>query len=125
MKWQTGDYKNNKHLDSWGDKLTISESWPSVYNRTTLRIFHINLNGISHFNDYIEWEVVLHHLTGLQADIFLITEPNLDLNKISVRESLRSTCSKFDKYMKIRILFSRQKVDDSPFKRGGTVTGTF
>ena len=112
-------------LQPWGDKLSTTPTWPSLEGRSTIRMFHININGISHHNDYIDWEVTLNYLLQLQTDIFAITEPNLDMHQPLVRDALRRKGQFFDKYMRMTTSSSHQTVDKTPYKRGGTITGTF
>ena len=115
--------KNNDILSHWGDQLTTNDEWPRVNNRDTLRIFHINMNGISYTNDYIDWEMILGNLQQMQVDIFGITEPNLDFHNKIVQEAIREKTQHFDKYMKLSVSSSFQTVGDTPYKRGGTITG--
>ena len=110
-------------LDHWGDQLTTQNEWPNVNSRETLRLLHINMNGINYNNDYIEWEIILGNLAQLQVDIFGITEPNLDLNNKRIQETLREKVKHFDKHMKLSVSSSLQKIGETPYKRGGTITG--
>jgi len=115
--------KKNDPLSHWGDILTTNNKWPRVNNCNTLQISHVNMNGISYTNNYIDWEMILGNLQQMQVDIFGITEPNLDLNNKLVQESIREKTQHFDKYMKITVSSSFQKVGETPYKRGGTIPG--
>ncbi len=115
-----------QHLAPWGDELTLNDQWPSVQGRNTLRIFHINMNGIMANNDYLEWEVTLHHMLEMQVDIFGITEPNLDFHQGAVRAALNDKMSHCDKFGRLSVSSSKHSVDrKTPFQRGGTITGSF
>ena len=118
-------HHNVSPLEAWGDSITTTQTWPSLKGRSTVRLFHININGISHHNDYVDWEVIINYLLQLQIDIFSITEPNLDMHQPLVREELRTKAQFFDKYLRLATSSSKQTVDKSPYKRGGTITGTF
>ena len=67
---------------------TLSHSqkeWPDMNEREMLRIFHINHNGITYNNDYLEWEMTLAYLMDMQVDIFGITEAKTFLFFFSFR----------------------------------------
>ena len=44
-------------LHTWGDDFHIHDEWPM--NMDTIRILGGNMKGISHYNDMIEWEMIL------------------------------------------------------------------
>ena len=48
------DLKFISNIDTWGDDLQITDSWPM--NMSAFRILGCNLGGISHYNDMVEWE---------------------------------------------------------------------
>ena len=128
LKEKAGEIKTNtKEQDKleWnGDIMTFDEEWPNVDKRRTLRIFHINLNGVTYQNDYLEWEMTLAFLMDMQVDIFGLTEINLDLNNGMVKDNVIQRGKHFDNYMQMATSSSRQTVGKSPFKMGGTITGT-
>jgi hypothetical protein len=107
-----------------GDTMHYDEGWPNIDQRTTLRIFNINLNGVTYHNNYLEWEMVIAFLMDMQVDVFGLTEINLDLNKGEVRDKFIQAGKHFDSYLSLTTSSSKQKVGNSPFKMGGTVTGT-
>ena len=117
------DFESSK-LSWHGDTMTFEEGWPNIDRRQTMRIFHINLNGISHYNKYLEWEMTLAFLMDMQVDIFGLTEVNLDMANGEVKDNFIQCGKHFDAYMRLSTLSSLQKVGESPFKMGGTVTGT-
>ena len=107
-----------------GDIMTLDEGWPDIDKRKTLRLFHINLNGITYQNKLLEWEITIAHLMDMQVDIFGFTEVNLDLNNGIVRDNVVQAGKHFDPYLRMATSSSLQKVGESPFKMGGTITGT-
>ena len=76
---------NEDDLTPWGDVLTTTREWPRNEDNQ-FRIFGQNVNGVSYFNEYIEWEMLLNYMDEFQVDSFCINEVNLDLNKIEVNE---------------------------------------
>ena len=107
-----------------GDVMTFNEGWPNTDQRKTMRIFNINLNGITYQNEYLEWEMTVAFLMDMQVDVFGLTEINLDLNNGIVKDKFIQAAKHFDPYLRITTSSSSQKVGNSPFKMGGTVTGT-
>ena len=123
-KTMTNDNANNRQLNWYVDQMTFDEGWPNIDKRDTIRIFHINLNGISHYNDYLKWEMTIGFLMDMQVDIFGLTEINLDMNNGRVRDNFIQYGKHFDQYINMTTSSSKQTVGSSPFKMGGTVTGT-
>ena len=115
---------DDSRLKWHGDKMTFNNDWPNTDKRDTIRFFTINHNGITSYNDYLEWEMAIATIVDMQVDIFGITEPNLDFNKGIVRENVTQKARHFDKYMRLSLSSSKQKISTSPFKTGGTITGT-
>ena len=109
-------------LEWWGDKIHLSETWPSTEERSWIRLFHINTHGVCQFNDLVEWEMIIGFLMELQVDIFGLTEINLDLNKPKVVDSLQQKTQRYDQYLKLACSASKLNLD-SDFKMGGTITG--
>ena len=119
--------KHNKEINKleWqGDVMTFDEGWPNIENKKTLRIFHINLNGVTYQNNLMEWEMTIAYLMDMQVDIFGLTEINLDLNNGIIRDKVIQSGKHFDPYIRMATSSSLQKVGPSPFKMGGTITGT-
>ena len=119
--------KDNKSIDKldWhGDTMIFDEEWPNVDKRSTMRIFHINLNGVTSHNNYLEWEMTIAFLMDMQVDIFGLTEINLDLNNGIIKDAFIQSGAHFDNYLRMATSSSLQKVGKTPFKMGGTVTGT-
>jgi ribonuclease HI len=114
----------NDHLNWIGDAMTYDDAWPNTDQRKTIRIFSINLNGVTYQNDFLEWEMVVAFLMDMQVDVFGLTEINLDLNKGVIRDKLIQAGRHFDPYLRIITSSSQQQVGNTPFKMGGTVTGT-
>ena len=117
--------KSNEDRLSWkGDTMTFDEGWPNLEQRRTLRLFHINLNGITYHNELLEWEMTIAYLMDMQVDIFGLTEVNLDMNNGIVKDNIIQSGKHFDPYLRMTTSSSLQKVGKTPFKMGGTITGT-
>ena len=101
--------------------MTFSEGWPNTDKRNTLRLFNLNLNGVTYHNNYIEWEMTIAYLMEMQVDIFGLTEINLDLNNNNggVRDNFIQQSKHFDPYIQMAVSSSLQDVGKSPFKMGG------
>ena len=111
-------------LEWHGDIMTFDDCWPNVDKRTTIRLFNINLNGIPANNDYLEWEMTIAFLMDMQVDIFGLSEINLDMNNGIIKDKLMQGGKHFDPYIRFATSSSLQKLGNSPFKMGGTITGT-
>ena len=118
------DTNNNNKFNWIGDTMIYDEGWPNMDQRSTLRIFHINLNGVTYHNKYLEWEMVVAFLMDMQVDVFGLTKINLDMNKGEVKDNFIQVGKHFDPYLRLTTSSSKQNVGKSPFKMGGTVTGT-
>ena len=110
--------------EPWGDDLNYSQLWPGLTEQKTIRILSQNLNGISSFHDFIEWEYILNNMHGKQTDIAGFTEVNLDLNKPKVKMELLERAKKMDQNIKIATSSSKYKNNNEMFKMGGTLTIT-
>ena len=114
-------------LAHFGDRHSIDTSWPNPGDRDYICIYLINTNGISYYNNYLDWEMSLGFLYDMQVDIFGITEPNLDFSQPNVRYSILEKTRQVDQYMDLT--FSASKFTNkahscrTPFKMGGTITG--
>ena len=116
--------KEDDKLNWIGDKMVFDEDWPNTDKRRTLRLYHINLNGITYQNELLEWDMTIAYLMDMQVDVFGLTEINLDLNNGIVKDNVLQCGRHFDPYLRMATSSSLQKVGDSPFKMGGTITGT-
>ena len=113
----------DKRLQWYGDPITFTSEWPNPNERETIRLYHINHNGITYMNDYLEWEMTLAYLMDMQVDVFGITEVNLDFHNRIVKDDFIQKGKFFDSYMQMSVSASHQKIGSTPFKMGGTVTG--
>ena len=117
----------DKYEGTFGDEMTTDESWPNPGERDYLRIFLINANGISYYNNYLDWEMNMGFLFDMQVDVFGITEPNLDFAQAKVCYDVSNKTRMVDKFMDLN--FSASKFNSkvptkrTPFKMGGTITG--
>ena len=107
--------------DPWGDPLQLHDSWPT--NMDTLRIVGCNVGGVSYHYDIKEWEQVLGHLYDIQADVFCLSEINLNFFHPHVREKLYEYKHKKDKHIKLHFSCSKPVNKNDEFQMGGTITG--
>ena len=111
-------------LEPWGDILTTSKNWPNETEEKTIRIMGQNVNGISYYNKYVEWEMALNYLDEFQVDVAGICELNLDVKKASVKETLYKKLKKIDPHARIVMTTSPSKYSETDFKMGGTAMVT-
>ena len=116
--------KEINKLEWQGDVMTFDEGWPNTDKRKTIRIFSINLNGVTYQNNFLEWEMTIAYLMDMQVDVFGLTEINLDLNNGIIKDKFVQSGKQFDPYIRMATSSSLQKLGETPFKMGGTVTGT-
>ena len=102
----------------------MSKNWPLHTKEGTIRIYRQNVNGVSYFENYGEWEIVLENLHEKQVDIACLTEMNLDLTKPGVCYELREKVKKLDRSANIIMVASKTTVHDRVTKRGGVMTLT-
>ena len=88
-------------MEPWGDPLETSNKWPLLTENNTIRIIGQNVNGISYYNDYVEWEMSLNYMDEFQADIVCMCEVNLDLNKNEVMDNIYSRMKKIDPHARL------------------------
>ena len=118
--------KNQKIIDNdyWGDKMEFSDKWPGITEDKRLRIMTQNLNGVSYYNKFYEWEHTLQNLHDKQVDIAGYTEMNLDLTQSRIKTELIHKAKQMDQNIKIVMSASKQKNKNEVFKMGGTTTVT-
>ena len=76
-----GIQKPVKYNESFGDIMIQSKTWPETNKKGTMRIYGQNVNGVSSYEDYSEWQIILETLHKQQVDIACLTEVNLDVTK--------------------------------------------
>ena len=54
--------KFEEDLEYWGDCLTTSNEWPNKDKENNICIFGQNVNGLSYYNEYIDWEMALNYM---------------------------------------------------------------
>ena len=113
-----------QHLSPCGDVLCTQKNWPNNNANGTIRVMHININGITSQNEYLDWDIMLGYMVDLQVDCLCVTEPNLDLNSLRIKDALRYTSKQFDRHMHLTMTASKQQpaTRGSTFKPGGTIT---
>ena len=111
-------------IPTYTDRVVERQSGNSRSNKITMRIFHININGISTANQYSEWEIFNTMVYEIQADVFGVSEMNLDLQNKHVKRKIIQIGKAQDRNQILGTSASRQKFEtNSHFKMGGTVTG--
>ena len=110
-----------EHHQWFGDELLISKDWPKKSKEGTIRLYSQNVNGISYFNNYGEWEIMLEELHDRQVDVACLTEINLDLQKPEIKYSLVEKAKALDKGIRMEMTASKTRIDNSPAKRGGVM----
>ena len=83
------------HNEWFGNKVIVTNSWPEKTREQTIRIYGQNVNGISYFNDYSEWEIILENLHNLQVDVACLTEINLDVMMPEVKYTMLEKAKKW------------------------------
>ena len=114
--------KKGSQDEFWGDVLTRNEDWPDINKSDRVRIVTQNVNGISYFNNYNEWEILLDVMDQYQADVFGLNEMNLDLKQPKVNYELLKRLKKIDRNATLTTSSSIKTRSDTPFKMGGTTT---
>ena len=111
------------HSDEYyGNRMTTSEEWPAKTKRGTLRIYGQNINGISKYTEYDEWEIMLDTMYNQQIDIACLSEINLDMNKTTVKYKLQEKAKQMDRGSQIVTATSKTTVTETEVKRGGLLS---
>ena len=105
----------------YGDEMILSKSWPDSTRENIIRIYRQNINGISRYTEYNEWEIILEELHNQQVDIACLTEINLDVNKSSLKYKLTEKAKHLDKNCSLITASSNTTITDSESKRGGSL----
>lgn len=106
----------------WGNNLITNDKWPNVNDLQYIRVLYQNVNGISYYNKYNEWEIVLDVMDSMQADVISLNEINLDMTLPNVKYNLMSRLKKMDRNAKMSVSASASIKSETPFKMGGTLT---
>ena len=116
--------KTKEDEKPWGDKLKTCQGWPARNDDNTIRIMGQNVNGLSYYHEYIEWEMALNYMDEMQVDVMCMVEPNLDLNNPGVKEEMYNRLRKIDQHAKLVVTSSPSMYNETQFKMGGTLTCT-
>ena len=112
---------------TWGDEIEHRQNWPKKDDdeEERVRFVHLNANGITTKNEYVEWESLLHGLHDIQADVFCTNETNIDTRQSLVQFKVRDIAKQKDRHLHINMTSSKQTPlkRDSFFKPGGTMVG--
>ena len=113
--------KKEKYItnETWGDEIGFSNQWPGITENNTIRLMLQNINGVSQFYNYIEWEYILNNLHEYQIDIAGFTEMNLDLRKTKIKTELYKKAKQMDQNIKMAMSLSPQRNENEAFKMGG------
>ena len=114
-------------LKTWGDEIRERANWPKHEESGSnyIRIMHLNANGITTKNEFVEWEMLLQSLHESQVDVFCINETNVDTRQSIVQFKVRDLAKQKDRHMYLNMSSSKQ----TPLKResyskpGGTMIG--
>jgi hypothetical protein len=68
----------------------------------------VNINGISKYVNWIEWDIIVKNMSHLQLDMFGITEPNINFNKKQIELHLREIAKTTDKNIQMSTSCSNQ-----------------
>ena len=101
LKKKKQQHKLHEDAEPWGDILTTSQDWPQANKENTIRVMGQNVNGLSYYNDYVEWEMALSYMDEFQVDVMCLGEPNLDMKKPEVMEQLYKRLRKIDTHAKL------------------------
>ena len=110
-----------KDIHTWGDDLVMDDNWP--HNMGRLRILAGNMNGVSHYNEMIEWEMILGYLYTMQVDIFCLSEINLNLYNIHIMDKIRELGRMRDRHLKLNLQSSKPVSRNAEYQPGGTILG--
>jgi hypothetical protein len=116
-KSQLHQYDVNK---GYGDTLQTTDQWAMGEETSIFRVGAININGISKSLDWIEWEVLLRHMTTLQIDALGLTEPNINFKNKDILNRLYEKMKLHDRHMQLSTSCSNQ-LRTSIKKMGGTM----
>ena len=119
-----GIQKPVKYNESFGDIMIQSKTWPETNKKGTIRIYGQNVNGVSSYEDYSEWQLILETLHKQQVDIACLTEVNLDVTKPEVRYNLTEKAKRLDRSSNLIMAGSNTTTHDCVAKRGGLLTWT-
>ena len=106
---KTKKQKDNliKHKEWFGDKMTLSRSWPEKTKENTLQIYGQNVNGVSQYNNYSEWGIILENIHNQQIYVACLTELNLDVTMAKVKYSMLKKAKKLDKNINLNMAGSK------------------
>ena len=110
---------------TWGDEIEIDKRWMTETQHDRLRIMHLNTNGITSKQEYVEWEVLLDSLNDYQTENFCLNETKLDTRQSKVQYELKERAKHQDKHLYLTMNSSKQPpaTSQSSFKPGGTLMG--
>ena len=116
--------KTTKYNEYFGDEMIHNTMWPKQQKQGTIRVYGQNINGVSYFDNYSEWQIILESLHERQIDIACLTEVNLDVTKPAVRYNLQEKAKALDKSSHLIMAGSRTTTHNRIAKRGGLLTWT-
>ena len=73
--------RTEEDMETWGDEIGYSDTWPKVNPQGHIRIMFNNVHGISYKQNYFEMDMIMQIGGQVQADVMLISEVNLNLHK--------------------------------------------
>ena len=112
---------NNSKLQWFSHPIQLHDEWEDGAYNETIRIGSINISGISEYDKWLDWEIVLATTHELQIDIMGLTELGINFKNPTINSSFIETSKKYDKHRLIQSSCSNQLLH-SKKKRGGTIT---
>jgi hypothetical protein len=111
----------NEQKNWFGDELDFHEKWISGEYNETFRVGAVNINGISKYVNWIEWDIIVKTMSHLQLDMFGLTEPNINFNNKKIELHLRDIAKATDRNIQLSTSCSNQ-LNHTDKKMGGTMS---
>ena len=86
-----------------GDKLTLEEEWPRPKKRKTLRFISHNVAGFGTYDGIYEGHLYNQDIIKLQGDVICLTELNVNLNNMKMRNDIFNIFKFTDRHSKTQI----------------------
>ncbi len=107
--------KKLKENSTIGDELSICEDWPRPKVRKTLRIVSHNVAGFCTHDNIYEGHLYNQDLLKIQCDIACLTELNVNLNNIKIRNDIFNIFKFTDRHSKTQITKQPESLKSSKY----------
>jgi hypothetical protein len=111
----------NEQKNWFGDELDFHEKWISGEYNETFRVGAVNINGISKYVNWIEWDIIVKTMSRLQLDMFGLTGPNINFDNKKIELRLRDIAKATDRNIQLSTSCSNQ-LNHTDKKMGGTMS---